>query len=368
VKRIDTLYQLGNLVFGLSGEDQVLPHLREELKSIEINEDKPPALLFRFGKVSKDMANGIYASPVICTEKEILCSSSGFFYRVAEENGVLTVDIRSNAIVGRRKMFPGIAKIRDWNFLLPAEQVAKNFMYDVFDYLTQLQNLEVRQSYVHASSFTKDNRTVAVVAWGGIGKTTSMLKLVAEDNWKFLSDDLGIIDEEGFIYRSPKKMQIYAYNVEGQPTLRKMLLQNRGITDTLNWYYRKARFGIKKVRRRVSAEELFNDKVGVSARLTDVFFIERAAVDDFESYPISTNELAAKAAWTVMSEIDPYHKIAAAIYSVQSNSIIPPYEQVFNKTRLVLEKAFSSTSPVMIQIPVSATPDQLADFFRRLIK
>jgi hypothetical protein len=363
-----TLYQLGNLVFSLTGHDQVLPHLYDELKSIEINEDKRPALVFRFGKVSKNLENGIYVSPVICTEKEMLYAGGGFSYRVTEENGVLTVDIQSNAIVGRRKMFPMIAKIRDWNFLLPEQQLAKNFMYDVFDYLTQIQNLDIGQSYVHASSFTRDNRTVAVAAWGGVGKTTSMLKLVAEDNWKFLSDDLGIIDEEGFIYRSPKKMQIYAYNVNGQPTLRKMLLNGRAMVDMLNWYYRKARFGIKKVRRRVSAEELFKDKVGVSARLTDVFFIERAAVGDFESYPISTDELAAKAAWTVMSEIDPYHKIAAAIYSVQSNSIIPPYEQVFNKTRKVLAQAFSSTSPILIQIPVSASPDQLADFFRKLLK
>lgn len=363
-----TLYQLGNLVFSLSGEDKVLPHLREELKSIEINEDKRPVVIFRFGKVSRDLENGIYVSPVICSEREILCNSSGFFYRVTEDNGVLTVDIQSNAISRRRNMFPRIAKIRDWNFLLPAEQLAKNFMYDVFDYLTQLQHLHVEQSYVHASSFTRDDRTVAVVAWGGIGKTTSMLKLVAEDNWKFLSDDLGIVDERGIIYRSPKKMQIYAYNIEGQPTLGKMLLHGRSVIDLLNWYYRKARFGMKKVRRRVSAEELFKDKVGVSARLTDVFFIERASVSDFETTPISPGELASRAAWTVMNEIDPYHKIAAAIYSVQSNSIIPPYEHLFIRTKQVLEKAFSSTSPLLIQIPVSATPDQLADFMRRLLK
>jgi hypothetical protein len=365
---MDALYQLGRLVFAFSGEDQVLPHLCEELKSIEINEDKRPALIFRFGKVSKDLENGIYVSPVICTEREISCAGGGFFYRVTEENGILKVDIQSNAIVGRRKMFPRIAKIRDWNFLLPEEQLAKNFMYDVFDYLTQIQNLDVGQSYVHASSFTRDNRTVAVAAWGGVGKTTSMLKLVAEDNWKFLSDDLGIINEEGFIYRSPKKMQIYAYNVEGQPALNKMLLKGRAMADILNWYYRKARFGIKKVRRRVSADELFKDKVGVSGRLTDVFFIERAAVKDFETYPISTNELAAKTAWTVMSEIDPYHKVAAAIYSVQSKSIIPPYEHLYKKTRQVLEKAFSSTSPILIQIPVSASPDQLANFLRGMLK
>jgi len=365
---MDDLYQLGNLVFALSGDDPVLPHLRAELKSIKINEERRPTLVFRFGNVSKDLQNGVHVSPVICTESEILYSGNGFFYRVAKENDVLAVDIRSNPIVGRRKMFPRLAKIRDWNFLLPEEQLAKNFMYDVFDYLTQIQNLQLEQSYVHASSFTREDRTVAVVAWGGIGKTTSMLKLVTEDNWRFLSDDLGLVDKEGMIYRSPKKMQIYAYNVEGQPKLRDILLNDRVMIDKLNWYYRKARFGVKKVRRRVSAEDIFKDKVGVSARLTDVFFIERAAVNDFVTFPISASELSTKAAWTVMSEIDPFHKIAAAIYSVQSNSIIPTYEQLYKKTKQVLDKAFLSTSPLLIQIPISASPDQLADFLRGLLK
>jgi hypothetical protein len=230
-----------------------------------------------------------------------------------------------------------------------------------------VQNLTVEQSHIHASSFTKDNRTVAVVAWGGIGKTTSMLKLVTEDNWKFLSDDLGIIDASGFIYRSPKKMQIYAYNVEGQPMLQNILLKGRPVVDLFNWHYRKARFGIKKVRRRVSADELFKDNVGMSGKLTDVFFIVRAAVKDFETHPMPVNELACKAATTVMSEIDPYHKIAAAIYSVQTQCIIPAYEKLYNDTKRVLAKAFSSTSPLLIKIPLSATPDQLADFLRKLL-
>ncbi|MBL7696807.1 MAG: hypothetical protein JNK79_01560 [Chitinophagaceae bacterium] len=368
MNRIDTVYQLGNLVFALSGEDQVLPHLREELKSIEIKDNKRPALIFRFGKVLRNLDNGVYASPVICTENEVLCAISGYFYRVSRENDALIVDIQSNAIGVKRRMFPTIAKIRDWNFLLPQEQLAKNFMYDVFDYLTQIQNLGLRQSYVHASSFTRGDRAVAVVAWGGIGKTTSMLKLVTEDNWKFLSDDLGLVDEDGVIYRSPKKMQIYAYNVEGQPKLKNMLLRDRPMVDMLNWYYRKARFGIKKVRRRVSAEELFKEKVGVSDGLTDVLFIERAAVKDFETHAITVGELASKAASTVMREIDPYHTIMSAIYSVQTKCIIPPYEEVHGKTKQVLAKAFSSTSPLLIKIPLSASPDELADFLRGLLR
>jgi hypothetical protein len=365
---MEKIYKLGKLVFALSGDDPVLPHLQEELKSIELKETVKPSLIFRFGNVQKEMLDGVHVSPVVCTEKEIIYSGYGFSYRVVDESGIKVVSIRSNAIKGKKRLFPGLAKIKDWNFLLPTEQLAKTFMYDVFDYLTQIENLKVGQSYMHASSFTKGDRAVAIVAWGGIGKTTSMLKLVSEDNWNFLSDDLGLIDVNGHIYRSPKKMQIYAYNVEGQPAFEKMLLGGRSIADIFNWYYRKRMYGIKGVRRRVSAEELFKEKVGKSAKLTDVFFIERAAVAEFQSEPIGVNELTCKAASTVMSEIEPFHKIAAAIYSVQNTSVIPSYEEVFNGTKKLLHQSFSTTSPLLIRIPLKASPDQLADYLRELMK
>lgn len=364
---MESFYQIGNLVFAFSGEDNVLPYLRKELESVELKKAKPPAVHFKFGKVTKDLPGGVHVSPVICTETEVICASSGFLYRITIENDVLTVAIQSMAIGRKRKMFPMMSKALDWNFLLPYEQLAKNFMYDVFDYLTQIRNVDAGQTYMHASSFARDDRAVAVVAWGGIGKTTSMLKLVTEDNWKFLSDDLGIVDQNGFLYRSPKKMQIYAYNLQGQTALKKILFKGRSMVDVLNWQYRKARFGVKKVRRRVSAEELFKDKVGVSAKLTDALFIVRAAVTDFETHPLSVEELAHKAAHTVMSEIDPYHKIVSAIYSVQHQCIIPPYETLFNSTKDMLEKAFSFTSPLLIKIPLSASPEQLADFLRKLL-
>ena len=64
---------------------------------------------------------------------------------------------------------------------------------NVFDYLTQLANVELGQSYLHASSFERDGQGVAMAAWGGVGKTTAMLKLVGEHGWRFLSDDLNLI-------------------------------------------------------------------------------------------------------------------------------------------------------------------------------
>src|SRR5690606_22968318 len=100
------------------------------------------------------------------------------------------------------------------------------------------------QTYVHASGFEKKGLGVAVFAHGGIGKTTSMLKMVREDGWKFLSDDLAVIDAQGVMWRSPKRMQIYAYNLLGQRPLQKDLFRGRSLADRMSWWLFKVFKGV----------------------------------------------------------------------------------------------------------------------------
>ncbi|SEM81150.1 hypothetical protein SAMN05216436_10813 [bacterium A37T11] len=363
-------YNFGKLVFSLEGKDKVLIHLQEELTSIESTSGKEQKIRFIFGDVPKDLDNGVFASPVISDGKSFLYEGQGFKYQVIkEENGNFKILIKSDTLRKKYRYLPKYSRFKDWNFLLPSEQLAKNFMYDVFDYITQIKNVEVGQSYMHASSFQKEDKTIAIVAWGGIGKTTAMLKLVGEQGWKFLSDDLGLIDTEGNLYRSPKKMQIYAYNLEGQPRLKELLTKGRGLLDRINWNYRKKYKGIKKVRRRVSAETLFGDDlVSKTAPLTHVFFIERVNNSEFSQRQLSVEELSQRAANTVMSEIDPYHKIIVALCTAQNDSILPEYSSLYQSTKSILSKAFSNINPILIRIPLHAGPNELVGYLNKIIE
>lgn len=361
-------YQLGRLRFNISGKDKILIHLINELESIEIDFNHSNLIEFNFGTPKNQLKNGVYVSPVICSENQLIVDQGIFNYSLEEIDNKFEVILKTKPLSYKKTLLPKLARQIDWNYLLPTEQLAKNFMYGVFDYLTQIKNLTVGQSYIHASSFQKGNQAVAVVAWGGIGKTTAMLKLVQEHDWKFLSDDLGIIDEDGYIYRSPKKMQIYAYNLEGEQILRNNLLKDRDLLDKLNWHYKKYRKGIKGVRRRVSAEELFGaNLVAKKAKLTNVFFIERTNINQISSEIISVSNLAHRSAKTVMSEIEPYHQYETAIYSVQTNSIIPKYEIQLKNTINMLKQAFKNLTPVLVKIPLKASPDDLAEYLREYL-
>lgn len=253
-----------------------------------------------------------------------------------------------------------LRRLRDWNFLYPHESKAKDFWYDVFDWVTQIENLKVGQSWMHASAVAKGERCVSFLALGGVGKTTSMLKLCLEDGWRYLSDDLGLVDVDGIVYRSPKRMQVYAYNLEGQELLQQALLGKRSLVDLAAWHYRHKRFGPKAVRRRVSIEDLLGaGSAAQSAKATDFVFLERTDAAACSVTNVSAAALADRMVPIVMSEISPYSNLAS------TNPGLPEVGLIESQTRSILTRAFSTASTKLVKIGKDVGPNVLVDFLRR---
>lgn len=362
-------YKIGNLIFTLDGSDPVLNYLKNELSPISILNNAESHIDFYFNyNTPNKIIDGIYVPPIICSDREIIVEWGGLHYYLTKVEDKLFISIRSKLISDKNSLYNQYLRFKNWNFLAPGEILAKNFMYDIFDFITQIKNVEINQSYIHASVVNKKDKAVAFIAWGGIGKTTALLKLILEHGWKYLSDDLCIINKDGVVFRSPKKMQIYAYNIKGQDKLKNILLKNRTIIDKINWYYKKFRRGEKGVRRRVSAEELFvPEAISANAKLTDAFLMERAEIDSFQENYLSPKELAKKAAIIVINEINPFFHLSNAVYSVQDESIIPRCEELKKNTERILLQAFSSVNLKLIKIPVNANPDELTEYLKQKI-
>lgn len=361
-------YQLGELIFSLSGNDKILNFLVEEFKSLEVKSKKDSNLNFIFTTDLPNIKNFTVYSPIIINESFVQTNQNGFEYCLQMKENIYNVYIKSNEFSLKKKLIPdALYKFKDWNFLSPGEVLAKNFMYDIFDYLAQIINLKTDQSFIHASAFTKDGRTVLIPAWGGIGKTTSMLKLVNEQGWKFLSDDLALISKDNKIYRTPKKLQIYAYNLENQEEIKKIFFNKRDSLDKLSWKWHLIRKGKKGVRRRISAEELFGaEKIGDSADITDVIYIERADVKDFTVEKMEISKLAKRAASTIFKEIEPFSLIASAVHSYGGNHL-PNIDEVLLKTQQNIFNSLKGIDALHVKIPINANPDSLCEFLNKII-
>lgn len=346
--------------------------LRDEFAGIRDDSgDQNADIRFRFVDQLPDIGTYLSIPPLKAGDGVYQAEQGGMTYQVrAIKDGFdVLICARHNHSNKRSGALSGLKRFADWNYLSPAETIAKNFLYDIFDHLTQLVHLEQGASYLHASSFEKDGRAVALVAWGGIGKTTSLLKLVSEDNWRFLSDDLGLIDRDGILWRTPKKMQIYAYNIEGQPGLKQRLLGGRTPVDRASWTYRRVKKGPKGVRRRVSGAEFFGPSLaGTPTKLTDLFFIERANVKKFERRSIGVAEIARQSAVILLDELQPFVEHATALHSGDFRPILSRPDVFYQNCFNIMRQAFAGQNPDLIRIPLKAGPDELADFLRKALR
>ena len=365
-----TSYSLGRLNFQLIGDPTYAPHIISELQSLlRKNQGNQSHITYDFLNYTELTGDYISVSPIRVKSNEYQSFQAGSEHVVRFNSDTINVQVRTPEKPLRQRLQPpAIQRIWNWNFLTRDEEYAKNFMYDVFDYTTQTKQLELGQTYIHASTMTKGRLALALLASGGIGKTSSLLKFILEDNWQYLSDDLGLIDDDGVLRRTPKKLQIYGYNVRGQETIKQALLARRSLTDRAAWFSRLNYAGERRVRRRTSAEEVFtSEKIAGAAPITHAFFLERRGVEQFLLEPMSVDELSDCAAQILMQEIQPFGEISAAVYGTSIHSNLPSANQVFRKTREVISLGFKNVSPQRIGIPLSASPDELFHFIKAQI-
>jgi hypothetical protein len=348
--------RLGRLVIAFEGVNEISRHVVDEIVAALPPTDDAPHLVFRFVPKAASQPSTVRTT------------TRGLIVDLPEKEGEKTFTVAA------RPRFPDFVigsdlaiKFLEMNYLSLNELRAKNFVYKLFNWAIQLYQLDLGQSFIHASALTKGGRTLAVLGKGGVGKTSAMLKLCLEDGWQYLSDDLAVIDESGTIYRSPARMQVYAYNTQGEADLERRLMQNRSPFDRLQWSLRRRLFGIAKVRRRVSAEFLFGaEGVAKSAKLSELVFLERNSKPGVLVSEITDVRAAERMAPIVMNEIKAYLDVHTEVERVDPGRLPSP-ATLEERTRELLRRSFSHARAKLMTVGPEVGPRELAQALRGLI-
>lgn len=357
--------KFGPLTISLSGRGPVYDAVHDELSTLPEGTGNEVDIGFRFVDEIKVSRQTVHVGPWRLADQFVSGSGHGYAYSIVRNGEVLEVSIAPTSHEDDGALYTYYRQTWDWNFLTPAETVAKNIMYNLFDLVTGAVFLRRRASYLHASTCARGDEALALIAWGGVGKTTSVLKLVTEDDWRFMSDDLGLVDADGMLWRTPKHLQVYAYNVAGQPELFDRLMEGRGVADHINWRWRKARFGEKKVRRRISAEELFGaQNITDSAPITEAVFLERTDCRKVHWKDVTVDELALQSSTILIDELNALFELVVAAESHGIDIGMGTLEELRRDSREVLASAFDGIPTNRLQIPVNTGPDELAEALR----
>lgn len=399
------VYRLGRLRFSLSGEGGSASYMHSELAALaerakkvagssgEDDAQPTPRLAFEVVDSLEPVTGYSFIRPLHVLDGSFRVPVGGFTCHVTALDddlddpvlgdpppgpdggrGVaamppLHVALLPKGVRHRHRYAYDYQRLRSWDFLSTEETRSRGFLDSFFDYLIQIAQLRLGQSYIHASSVERDGEGTAFLAWGGIGKTSALVKLVTEHGFRFLSDDVGLVDDAGTLWRTPKRILLYAFNVEGEAGITSRLLNDRRLLDRASWAWHHRRGGPRGVRRQVSAERLFGAAgVARSAPLTRAFYLDRAAVKDFEVTELSTEELCRRAVAVVMHVIHSSAMLGYAIQSGHQVPILPAIDEVLEATRTVLQRAFDGVPAFDVKIPLATPPSVLAPYLLRLIE
>lgn len=145
-------------------------------------------------------------------------------------------------------------------------------------------------TFIHGAALaTPEGAGVILAGYGGVGKTSLALELGRRLGWRFLSDDLTLLDIRGVVHLNANRPKIYAYNVQGDPELEALLLQDRSLLNRLHWRVKKP--WPHTVRRSVLPTELY-DHVALSAPLEYLLLIDRTDVDEIVVHRLGRDEAA----------------------------------------------------------------------------
>jgi hypothetical protein len=355
-------FQLGKVVFTISGKSPAAKYFMEEFQPVAYSGEIKPQLSIQFVDSLPWLEPEVKTSTLAAAVNAIRYDTAAFSQLFIEHDGDYSLYIEPHPIKWIKEILPELlVRLREPSHLPPHQALAKAVLYDAFDYVFQNLQLQFDQTFIHASSVSKSDQALLFPAWGGVGKTTSLLKLMKHKHYEFLSDDLAIMDSAGQVYQNPKKIQVYAYNMLGEPWLQDAALTGRSRTDLLAWQFRLKRFGPQGVRRRMYAGELFDHQlVAKQASVSQVFYLERSSTDEFETVSLSAGSLAEKVAYVLPHELSPYTEIASFYKSSFPNGrLLFGPDEMIEQVRRVVKSAVTTRAITLLKIPLSAKPEDI---------
>ena len=363
-----TTYKIANIPFSITGNHPIVDVIKRDFYLLPNTKEKTN-LNFKF--VSEDILpkNYLQIENVYFNSDAIFIKDGSFNYRILGNpysRNKVEILLKPN-YNSMNPLFAKIFQIRNWNYLTKLEVLAKNFIYNIFDYIMHLRLLQYKRAFIHGSSLVKNSQGIMFLGWGGAGKTSLLIKVMYdEEGWRFLSDDLSILDENSIAYLNSKLLQIYAYNTKGNSKLLNRFLSNVSLFNKGNWYYKLYKHGPKGVRRRLSPEFIFGkENIANQGIITKVLFLQRASTSNFKIVNAKPKYIAEKSAHIIIEELNPFLKYSNILHSFGQKIDFPTSCEILQKSKEVYLNAFKSKECYFLFVPNEAGPSELHDFIKR---
>jgi hypothetical protein len=228
---------------------------------------------------------------------------------------------------------------------------------------------------IHALTVDYRGQGLAMPAWGGVGKTSTMSKLLKMDNVSFMGDDWAFLSSDQRLLGYAKPMFIKPYHAPLYPHLfekrHKPLVPNR-LSKSIHSFTTRIHPIITKypklaeVARRYSPEHMMvtpdkafpHASVSTEAPLALSVFVERYDGSAPLLHEKSKEWMISRLIGNFHSELTRHSKLVIAALAAAG---LEPLEVTFGQKADVLNQALDNKPTYLYQVPKSYPPDQASD-------
>jgi hypothetical protein len=259
-------------------------------------------------------------------------------------------------------------KIRNIQYSHPFEDIGQVFHELVL--IPSLFFFPERLTLIHGSALEYAPDKVLILAGtGGVGKTSLEMELIFKKGYKFLSDDITFLGQDGSIYPNYAFPKIYAYNTIDNKGMEEKLLCGRNIFDRIQWFLKKksSPFG---VRRRVNPFIFFEGKLSNGGKLKKSFLLFRGNYENFSLEKMTPEKVAEvnleiiKAEYSVFFNHLYWHNVNNR--GLNRPSIIS-VDYILNTWMDIQYRTFKNCECYLVKVPLKSKLSQFKEWFLSII-
>jgi len=270
-----------------------------------------------------------------------------------------TVNIKINpnkkGIKKRIKQFLGNKIIIEKNTILS---------YALFWYVFHFELVQSEKSFIHAGLFEAKDGATIISGTGGCGKTSTLFKILEDNNTKYIAEDFGIIDVKGYCYYNPKPVSIYASDMEFGQSILKDFYTSFTLAEKIIWTFKRKVLGINPMIK-AKPDVLMNGRIVKKCKVNNVLYFVRTNDSELRVEDLDKSILVERVLDSSMRELKTFNELLLLMRANAPQEFnIPTFESVRETTKDIYLKAFSNTQNRIVYIPHTTTPDVLVSFLK----
>ena len=365
--QLKTFYRVADIIIAIEGSNKYAAALRKYFLNEEIYEGKcTEQFLIRVNEPINDLdfkpEYYSLSGQIAFNDSEYRVRKNNYIYTVKnlfDQNKMTVLNINWTRKATVRHYLTSHMRARSIGVYSNADMFVDFIMnYEVFWYIFAMVLMKYHKVFVHSGIVTYKDEAIVIAGTGGCGKTSTLLQFLETPECKYISEDFGIIGDNGNVYFTPKKAAIYQSDAK---------YKNKNVLKALNkmTFVEKSSWNIFKLmgknpRHRFDPYEFFDaDRISKAAKVGQVIYMARKDCNRINKCEIAVKEITEKISYASFRELRELHEILCNIRAVgdgRIREVYPSLEQIQSEYKAILQKSLKNQKVGLLEVPLKVSP------------